>query len=208
VTGVKGLIFDCDGVLMDSRESNITYYNLLRSRLGLPLMSKADEDFVHMATFEKSLERAIPAALLPQLRHAAANISYTRDIMPLLAPAAGLRSCLDSLVSKGIELGICTNRSGSMFTILERFSMDKYFSQVITVLQAPPKPSPDGLLAILKAWNAHSSDVVFIGDSSLDQQAAANAGMRFWAFANPQIRAERHISCFDDLSQLFRECPA
>ena len=34
--GPDGIIFDCDGVLVDSGPPNIRYYNLLREGLGLP----------------------------------------------------------------------------------------------------------------------------------------------------------------------------
>ena len=30
--GLSGLIFDCDGVMVDSRDVNIGYYNLLRGK--------------------------------------------------------------------------------------------------------------------------------------------------------------------------------
>ena len=36
----SGVIFDCDGVLIDSREANIAYYDYLRSYVGLPPLPK------------------------------------------------------------------------------------------------------------------------------------------------------------------------
>ncbi len=199
---MRGMIFDCDGVLVDSRESNIKYYNLLRSLVGLPPMSQQDEEYVHMATNDGAIARVIPAALRPALPKAAAHISYMRDVVPLLTPARGLRPCLEALRAEGLELGICTNRSESMFVLLERFGLTDYFSQVMTANQVTPKPAPDGLLRILKAWGAPCGDVVFVGDSSLDQQAAHNAGVRFWAFAAPELEAERHIRDFPELEGL------
>ena len=124
---MRGMIFDCDGVLVDSRESNIRHYNLLRSLVGLPPMSAQDERFVHMATNDGAIARLIPAALLPDLPRAAAHVNYMRDVLPLLTPAAGLTECLDALRGRGIELGICTNRSESMFVLLERFGITGYF---------------------------------------------------------------------------------
>lgn len=34
--GLSGLIFDCDGVMVDSRDVNIGYYNLLLREVGKP----------------------------------------------------------------------------------------------------------------------------------------------------------------------------
>ena len=36
IAGLKGIIFDCDGVLFDSRDVNIKYYNMIKDALGLP----------------------------------------------------------------------------------------------------------------------------------------------------------------------------
>lgn len=43
----------------------------------------------------------------------------------------------------------------------------------------PPKPNPQGSLALLKKWDLHPADCVFIGDSPQDQVCAATLGMRF-----------------------------
>ena len=196
------MIFDCDGVLVDSRESNVRYYNLLRLLVDLPPMPARDEHFVHTATHEEAIARVIPAALLPNLRRAAAHVNYMRDVLPLLSPAAGLTECLDALRGKGIALGICTNRSESMFALLERFSLTGYFSQVMTADRAAPKPAPDGLLRILDAWGARGDEAVFVGDSHVDQQAAHNAGVRFWAFSAPELAAEHHVGNFSELRDI------
>ena len=34
--GLTGIIFDCDGVMVDSRDVNIGYYNLLLREVGKP----------------------------------------------------------------------------------------------------------------------------------------------------------------------------
>ena len=199
---MRGMIFDCDGVLVDSRESNVRYYNLLRMLVGLPPMSAQDEHFVHTSTHDEAIARVIPPVLLPSLSRAAANVNYMRDVLPLLSPAAGLTECLDALRGKGIALGICTNRSESMFALLEHFGLAGYFSQIMTAGRVTPKPAPDGLLRILDAWGAKGDEAVFVGDSHVDQQAAQNAGVRFWAFNAPELAAERHIRNFSELRDI------
>lgn len=202
LAGLRGLIFDCDGVLMDSKASNTQFYNMLRALLGLPPMSDKDAARAHMLTYEQAVELVIPAPLRPQLREVAAHVNYNRDVVPLLSPSAGLKDCLDALRGRGLDLGVCTNRSESMYLLIDQFGLSGYFSQVMTAVNARPKPDPDGLTRILTAWNCTGQEAVFVGDSSVDQAAAHNAGVRFWAFDAPQLDAERHISSFAELQKL------
>lgn len=204
---IAGIIFDCDGVLVDSKASNTHYYNLLRSLFHLPPMSEKDAAATHMLTNAQAIELAIPAALRPQLPTVAAHINYNRDVLPLLTPAPGLERCLDALQQRGIELGICTNRADSMIPLLEQFGMVHRFSQVMTAVNSRHKPDPDGLNRICESWGFARERLIFVGDSSIDQAAARNAALRFWAFGSPELEAERHLGSFDEL-RAFAEMPA
>ena len=205
---MRGLIFDCDGVLVDSRESNINYYNHLRSLFHLPPMSSKEADIVHMSTHAGALELILPPPFRAQLGVVAKHIDYNRDVLPLLVPAPGLKGCLDELRQQGLLLGICTNRSESMLVLLEQFGLQGYFSEVMTANIVRAKPAPDGLLRILEAWNCRPDEVVFVGDSSMAQDAASAAGVRFWSFDTPQPAAERHIDSFAQLAALAPELSA
>ena len=44
---LKLIVFDCDGVLFDSREANRRYYNSLRERFGHPPMDEEELEYVH-----------------------------------------------------------------------------------------------------------------------------------------------------------------
>jgi len=49
------VIFDCDGVMFDSRRSNINFYNHLLSHFGLPLLRDEQAAYIHMATADESV---------------------------------------------------------------------------------------------------------------------------------------------------------
>ena len=61
---IRGVVFDCDGVLFDSRDVNRHYYNHILLALGLVPMSVEDEDYVFMHTVDTSLARIIPSELM------------------------------------------------------------------------------------------------------------------------------------------------
>ena len=62
---------------------------------------------------------------------------------------------------------------------------------------------PDCFDKVAHAFQAAPSEVMYIGDSILDQQAARAAGTQFVAFANPDLEADRHITSFKELFYFF-----
>ena len=47
MAALKLVIFDCDGVMFDSKDANRKYYNHLLEEFGYPLMDRQEEDYVH-----------------------------------------------------------------------------------------------------------------------------------------------------------------
>ena len=197
--GPDGIIFDCDGVLVDSAPTNIRYYNLLRERLGLPPMSEEQERYVHMSTVAQAIEAIIPAPLRPALREVSRSVSYTRDILPLVEPFEGLRELLDACRARGVRLGVHTNRLGTMPELLEHCGLTGYFDPVVTVAVAQPKPDPEGTFLVLKHWNMSPERALFVGDSSTDRDAARAAGVPFLAFRTDNLSSLGCCACYRDL---------
>jgi phosphoglycolate phosphatase-like HAD superfamily hydrolase len=52
---VSVIIFDCDGVMFDSRQANVNFYNHILFHFGLPPLTNEDVEFVHMHTVVESL---------------------------------------------------------------------------------------------------------------------------------------------------------
>jgi HAD superfamily hydrolase (TIGR01509 family) len=195
----RGLIFDCDGVLFDSKDANTAYYNHIRHAVNLPSLTEAEAAYSHMASSEEVLENLIPPALLPQALEVQRNTRYRDIFMGMMQPAPHVFHFLQTMREKGLPLGMCTNRSDSVHQVLNHFGMADFFSPVMTISHAPPKPDPEGLCGILAQWDAPAESVVFIGDSLVDQQAAASAGIPFWSFNSPDLAAQMHISSFREM---------
>ncbi len=197
--GPDGIIFDCDGVLVDSGPSNVRYYNLLREGLGLPPITPEQERYVHMSTAEQAIDAIIPLSLRPALREVARTISYARDIMPLLTPFEGLRELLDACREHGLRLGVHTNRFDTMPQLLEHCGLTGYFDPVITAAVAPAKPDPAGTRMVLDQWGMPAGRALFLGDSPTDRDAAGAAGVPFLAFRNPDLSTSGCCCSYDDM---------
>lgn len=182
----KGVIFDCDGVLVDSVEANMLFYNTVRRKLGLPDLNEAQREYCQMSTAAQALEHITPMALRSQMQKVVREISYARDIEPMITASENLVDLLKALKGK-FRLGVHTNRTGPIDYMLNRLEMGGYFDPIMTVLYCEPKPSPDGALKILDMWNLQAHEVLFIGDSMMDKQAADSAHIPFLSYRNDKI---------------------
>src|SRR5665647_1936224 len=159
----KVVIYDCDGVILDSIESNYVFYNSVMGFLGRAEIDRENSEarrVLHTYSFNAVMEYFFTGD--PQREDAlsfAKTIRY-RDLMPYMRMEDGLVSALDQL--KGhTALAICTNRATSMDMIIEDFGLTGYFDYVMTASQVThPKPHPEPLLKAVSYTHlrAHETD--------------------------------------------------
>ena len=196
-------IFDCDGVLFDSLQANIEFYNALLEAFGKPLMTPEQVMYIHMATAEESVDylfRDDPRR--EEAQQLRLNTDYQRFI-PFMKLAPGAREVLQTLKKQGKKLAICTNRSTSMEAILEQFDLKALFDCVVTALDVVrPKPDPEGLLLVLERLNLSPGESLYIGDSTIDEEASRLAEIPFAAYRCPDLDADYHIDTFEEILSL------
>jgi len=194
----KTVIYDCDGVLLDSIESNYIFYNRIMAGLGRPdidRMCTESENVLHTFSYLDVIEHFFGND--PQKEQALAigkTIRY-RELMPYMKREEGLVETLMFLKDK-VDLAICTNRASSMEMIIEDFGLQGFFGCVMTAGKVQnPKPHPEPLLKVLEHYGIAPLEALFVGDSMVDMQAAAAAGVPFIAYKSdlPSLAViERH----------------
>ncbi len=145
---IRGVIFDCDGVLFESRQANLAYYNFILAHLGEPPVREDEPDKVHLCHTADS-PRVFEGLLGPELSGEALKFAATlnyRRFIPFMIPEPGMDRALADLSAR-MPLAVATNRGSSMPEILRHFDLVPYFSAVVTSKDVPrPKPYPDMLL--------------------------------------------------------------
>ena len=181
----RAVIYDCDGVILDSLESNYIFYNRIMEKLGRPEIDREDreaERVLHTYSFNNVMEHFFDAD--PQKEEAyaiAATIRY-RELMPFMRMEEGFRETLNMLRDH-VSLAICTNRATSMEMIIEDFGLEGYFLCIMTAAKVQnPKPHPEPLIKVLEYFDIKPDEALFIGDSEVDMIAARNAGVPFIAY--------------------------
>lgn len=201
---ISGIVYDCDGVLFESRAANLAYYNRVLERFGaLPVQESETEraHLCHTAASPQVFAELLGEDLVKEALTLAAALDY-RSFIPQMIPQAGLVESLEQL-SPHFHLAIATNRGGSMQEILSHFRLEHYFSTVVTSRDVErPKPYPDMLLLAANRLGMAVEDLLFIGDSELDAQAAGAAGMKFLAYGKQPhsdsqwIESHKQLLCF------------
>ena len=193
---LKGIIFDCDGVLFDSKDVNKQFYNDVRSYFDLPPMSADQEDYVHIHSVLASFKHILPRGFEKELPAIKEKLDYSK-FLPYMKMEDGLIELMEFLAGKPVRSGINTNRTTTMSLLLNTFGLENYFHPVVTAADVSrPKPHPESLFKILDYWSLRPHEVVFIGDSIVDQEAAAGAGVPFWSFKNEQLNGRMLIPDF------------
>ncbi len=179
------VIYDCDGVILDSIESNYIFYNRIMAGLGRPPINrlcKEAENVLHTYSYQDVIEYFFGGD--PQKEQALVlgkTIRY-RELMPYMRREEGLLEALQQLQGR-VELAICTNRAASMEMIIEDFGLEGFFSCVMTASKVSrPKPDPEPLHRVLEHYGIAPEQALFIGDSAVDLQAATAASVPFLAY--------------------------
>lgn len=203
--GIVGIIFDCDGVIIDSKSINVGYFNKILEELEYPVMTKGEEDYVQMASVQDSINFLIADKDKERLKEIIQHFPYKKEALPHLKIEPGLMSLLTWLKNRGILLGINTNRIfRGMNDVLNSLDLNGFFDPIITSDYFPAKPDPKGLLKILEVWKTEPSKVAFIGDSLNDEGAANAASVPLIAYCNTSLSASIHIERFSDLYNAFQ----
>jgi len=201
---LKLIIFDCDGVMFDSKFANQTYYNHLLKHFGYPKMDEEELEYVHIHNVQESTRhifRHYPDQNLADVDIFRQETGYA-PFLQYMSMEKDLIQFLD-ICKPLYQLAVSTNRTNTMEPILDIFKLGGYFTKVMTAENAKrPKPAPDALLEILEHCNCEVDEAIYIGDSIIDRQHSDGCGMRLIAFRNKALAAEYHVTSFMEILDL------
>ena len=203
MTALKLVIFDCDGVMFDSKDANRIYYNHLLEKFGHPRMDEQEADYVHSHNVMDSVSfifRKHPTAI-DRVHAYRQSVDYT-PFLQYMRIEPDLKDFLRFLKPK-YYTAISTNRSTTMPAVMEMHGLGPLFDLVVTSLDVKqPKPHAEALLKILHHFNLSADQAVYIGDSMVDREHTAEVNMRLISCKSPALPAEFHVNSFLDIPHL------
>lgn len=201
---IKVVAFDCDGVLFDSEDANTAYYNQILQRFGRPPMTPEQVSYAHMHAADQVMAHLFPdRQLLKKANAVRGEVGYF-PFIKYMRMEPHLKEVL-ALLRPKYKTAIATNRTNTMPHVLREHGLEGQFDHVVTALNVSrPKPDPEMLLNILDFFHIGPEEAVYVGDSELDEQAAAAAGIPLISYKNSKLRAAHHIGSFKGLAVLLQ----
>lgn len=209
---IKAIIFDMDGVLVDSEPFNV---EIERRQFELNHLSISEEEhhqYMGVASdvmwrkiaMRRSLPIEVEALIDQNKTESILFFTEVKDI-PIMP---GLVDLLENLTRKNYPMAVASSSFPEIIElILERTGLRKYFQVVVSSQEAgKSKPEPDVFLLAAKRLGFNPEDCLVIEDSVNGIKAARAAGIRCIAFegpgANPnnQKEADAVVKSFDQLS--------
>ncbi|MGM0417834.1 MAG: HAD family hydrolase [Thermodesulfobacteriota bacterium] len=200
---INTIVFDCDGVMFQTEELNRKYYNTLLEKFGLPPMTKSETEFVKMHTADDSINHIFQDKVdRTEVDKERKKLPYI-DFVPYMEMTNDLIKLLKYLLKQGYNTAIATNRSNTMDKVMDLFELNQYFNIVVTASDVEKaKPDPEQLFKIRDFFKVKSENMIYIGDSSLDEQAAQSADIYFAAFRNPELTADFYAEKMMEIKNL------
>lgn len=191
-------IFDLDGTILNTLDDLADSLNHVLSQHGFP-QHTADEvrmmvgngilNLIKCALPNNTEQTTIEAV------YADFNAYYKLHSADKTKPYDGISEMLQQLKANGVKLAVVSNKADYAVQDL----CIKYFGGVFDAVAGektgvPKKPAPDGVNNILAVLGIERKNSVYIGDSDVDLQTAANSEMDCiavnWGFRDEELLRE------------------
>lgn len=204
------VIFDCDGVLVDSERLAVDIDVRLLTELGWPItrdevihrfLGKSEADV--LLEVEQHLGHPMPPGW-----DAGWATEYRRVFAAELEPVPGVAAAVESLRTAGYA--VCVGSSGGHAKIrrsLDQTGLRAFFGEQIFSAEdvARGKPAPDLFLHAARSLGARPEETVVVEDSQYGVEAAHAAGMAVIGYAGgitPRQQLAAADRVVDDMAAL------
>lgn len=179
----KLIIFDLDGTLLNTIADLAHSTNYALNKLGYPTHEIEKYNFMVGNGIDKLFERA-----LPEGEKSKENVLRVRkEFVPYYdvhnaddsRPYSGMPELLAYLQASGIQIAVASNKyQAATQKLIDHYFPEIHFTAVFGQREGVKvKPDPTVVFDILEVAKVTKEDVLYVGDSGVDMQTAANAGV-------------------------------
>jgi phosphoglycolate phosphatase-like HAD superfamily hydrolase len=206
---IKAVLFDIDGVLINSFEANLVFYQNLMKAAGYKIPTRDDMQKMFHMTMKDIIKKWISPITDAEVDRVF-EMGHDRDIpypVELLKVQDDYLKVIN-ILEKKYTLGIVTSRIKSgvfespiLGDIKDKFSVVVAFEDTMN-----HKPDREPMDFALKQLGLKPSEVVYIGDMATDYISAKSAGLHFILFgANNVPAAKSKVAAFIDIPKLIEQ---
>lgn len=179
----SAIVADLDGTLIDSAPDVLTAANAALLPYGitasldqvLAWLGNGARVFIAQALQANEVLLADPEV---DALTAIFSAHYQAEPCRQTQPFPGAIDTLQSLRQRDISTAVCTNKPEAIaHLVLEKTGLAPHIDILVGAGLQPLKPAPDGLQSCLAQLGIDRADAVYLGDHSVDVQAARAAGL-------------------------------
>jgi pyrophosphatase PpaX len=203
---IKAIIFDVDGVLIDSFKANLKFFTDLMPKFGYPAPTKEEYMAIfHMPMIDviKTLSKSQSNEEIEKMYKAGMSREIDYNLLLLKMPDQAKETI--QTLSKKYKLGIVTGRiRKSVFEGSDLARLKKCFKVVVAYEDTVNhKPDPEPLLLAAEKLAVFPKECVYIGDAENDIAAARAARMKSILYSKVvSTNANAHTSVFAELPKI------
>ncbi len=177
----KAIIFDLDGTLLNTLDDLADSVNYALEQMAYPKRT-LEEVRTFVGNGVKNLViRAVPQTTCNDMMEETLSIfkeHYSGNMLNKTRPYDGILELLAELKNQGYQMAIVSNKFDDAVKNLNNI----FFSEFIQVAigessSVAKKPSPDTCLKAMEELGVKAEDCLYVGDSDVDIQTAANSGV-------------------------------
>ena len=179
----KLIIFDLDGTLLNTIADLAHSTNHALQTLGYPTHEVASYNFMVGNGINKLFERALPEGEKTEENVLRVRkeflLHYDRHNADESRPYPGIPELLETLQHKGYQLAVASNKyQAATQKLIDHYFPEIHFTAVFGQREGiKVKPDPTVVFDILEVAKVTKEEVLYVGDSGVDMQTAANAGV-------------------------------
>ena len=202
----KVYIFDLDGTLLDTLGDLAASVNYALRTHGMPEHSVDDVRRFVGNGVRKLMERAVPQGADNPAFNEAYNTfreHYMQHSLDTTRPYEGIPETLAALRKRGCRIAVVSNKMMAATQELCHHFFPDTVEVAIGENEAEgirKKPAPDTAFAALRALGVGKDEAVYVGDSDVDVQTAANAGIPcisvLWGFRDKEFLIQHGAKTF------------
>ncbi len=205
---IKAVIFDVDGVLVDSLKANFHFFQDLMDKFGhgfMKLEEYSNYFHLHMRDVIKHSTKLDDEVEIDKIWQSGKNreVPYRHE---LLGSPEFLAETIKNM-SESYSLGIATSRTKNyIFTMPHLESLEKYFKISVGYEDTQNhKPHPEPLLLAAEKLGFSPEECVYVGDAETDIIAAKSAGMKSILYSKEKLYgADFNFSSFQELPGIIK----
>lgn len=211
MVGIKGVIFDLDGTLIDSLDAYVKAFNEVVEKYGLKPVSREE-----LAGF---LDQALSLSIIllrlyPQLfsdeklrrkcedEIRKAYFRLEKHVPPIMHAA----EVLSKLKEMGLKVGVVTARTTRgrvKWLELERLGLAQFIDAMVTGAEVARKPAPDGIIKCLSRLKLKAEECMYVGNGQADLEAGRAALVKT-ILLNVKMEKSNETKTIHSLKELLR----